>query len=213
MASNPASPNGHDEDLTPVQTPSGSAFWVYGREKKYWNDRVKRYLTDNHFTNVADLQVLDRIIMLELFCWRYGLWQSQQEDYWHEPVDEAQLGKMIKEASGELRQLVQTLGIDKVSRDKVRGEDSVAKYIENLKIRAREFGVMRENQLGKALELMAEIKARVTLYDQCTPEERREMQCDIEHLLDWMRTVAFPDYDAIDEHFRTNSQRFWIREQ
>jgi hypothetical protein len=123
MVANP-SPNGHDEDLVPVKTPSGSTFWVYGRESKYWNDRVKKYLTDNHFTNIADLQVLDRVIMLELFCWRYGIWQSQQEDYWHEPVDEPQLGKQIKEASTELRALVISLGVDKVSRDKVRGEDS-----------------------------------------------------------------------------------------
>ncbi len=209
MVASPTS--GHDEDLVPVKTPSGSMFWVYGREKKYWDDRVKRYLSENKFTNVADHQVLDRIIMLELFCWRYGVWQSQQEDYWHDPVDEAQLGKQIKEASGELRLLTQSLGLDKVSRDKVRGEDSTAVYLENLKVRAREFGVMREEQLAKALELMAEFKARVNLYDQCTPEERREMQCDIEHLLDWMRTVAFPEFNLIDEHFRTNKQRMWIR--
>lgn len=213
MVATPTSPNGHDEDLVPVKTPSGSMFWVYGRESKYWNDRVNKYLTDNHFTNIADLQVLDRIIMLELFCWRYGVWQSQQEDYWHEPVDEPQLGKQIKEASSELRLLTATLGIDKVSRDKVRGEDSVSRYIQNLGIRAEEFGVMREDQLAKALELFADMKSRVNLYDQCTPDERREMQCDWEHIMDWLRTVAVPEFDKIDEHFRKNKQKFWIRDQ
>ncbi len=213
MVSSPVSENDHEEDLMPVKTPSGSMFYVYKREKKYWEDRVKRYLQDNHFTNVADLQVLDRIIMLELFCWRYGLWQSQQEDYWHEPVDEGQMSKMIKDNSVELRGLIATLGIDKVTRDKVRGEDSTAKFIENLKIRAKEFGVMREHQLTEALNIMAEVKARLVLYDQCTPDERREMQCDVEHFMDWLRTVAMPQFDAVDEHFRTNQQRLWIREQ
>lgn len=211
MAANPVGT--HDENLVPVKTPSGSMFWVYDREKKYWEDRVKRYLRDNHFTNVADLQVLDRIVMLELFCWRYGVWQSMQEDYWHDPVDESQLGKQIKEASSEIRLLIQTLGIDKLTRDKVKGEDSVSNFIEQLKIRAKEFGVMRENQLGKALEIMADVKARVTLYDQCTPDERREMQCDVEHFMDWLRTVAIPEFNEIDEHFRTNQQRLWIRDQ
>lgn len=209
----PATPDGHDEDFVPVKTPSGGSFYVYGREKAYWEDRVKRYLTDNLFTNVADLQVLDRVVMLELFCWRWGMWLSQQVDYWNDSVDEKELGKQIKDASGELRALVTSLGIDKVTRDKVKGEDSVSRYIENLKIRGREFGVMRETQLGVALGLFHEIKARVTLYDNCTTDERREMQCDVEHFLDWLRTVAFPMFDEVDETFRNTKQKFWIRDQ
>lgn len=205
------------EQLVPVKLPSGGVFWVYGREVKYWNDRVQRYMQDNHFTNIADLQVLDRIIMLELFAWRWGIWVSQQHDYWHEPIDEKEVQRQIKDASAELRALTSALGIDKVTRDKVRGEDSTAKFIENLKIRAREFGVMRENQLAKAIELFQELKAKVTLLDGTTDDERlelnREMPASPEEILRWVREEAIPMFDAIDDHFKKNQQRFWIREQ
>jgi hypothetical protein len=203
----------HDEDLVPVKLPSGGNFWVYGREVRYFNDRVKRYLKDNHFNNVSDLQTLDIILTMELLTWRYGVWLSQQTDYWQEPVDEKELTKALKDASAELRQLKQALGIDKVTRDKVKGEDSVHKYLENLKIRARAFGVMRERQLAKSIELFNDLKSRVEVYDNTTPDERREMRCDLEHILAWLRDTGIPEFDKVDAHFRDNEQRFWIRDQ
>lgn len=208
-----ASPDEHDEDLVPVTLPSGGVFWVYGREVTYFNDRVRRYLEDNRFTNVSDLQELDRIITLEAICWRWGIWISQQKDYWFEAVDEKELARSLKDASGEIRLLKNKLGIDKLTRDKVRGEDSMSSYLENLRLRAREFGVMRESQLGKALELFNELKARVQLLDNTTPDEQREEHCTIDDVLDWIRLIAIPEYDAIDAHFRANQQRFWVRDQ
>ena len=186
---------------------------VYGRERPYFNERVKRYLKDNLFTNVADLQTLDLIVQMELFCWRWTSWLSQQTDYWDSPIDEKDVARQVKDTSAELRALKSALGIDKVTRDKIKGEDSVYKYLENLKVRAREFGVMREDQLGKALELFNDIKAAVTLYDNCDADERLELKCGIDEFMDWLRSDVFPRYDEIDEHFKTNKQRFWIKDQ
>ena len=186
---------------------------VYGRERPYFNDRVKRYLKDNLFTNVADLQTLDLIVQFELFCWRWTAWLSQQTDYWDSPIDEKDIAKQIKDTSGELRALKSALGIDKVTRDKVKGEDSVYKYLENLKVRAREFGIMREDQLGKALELMHDIMAAVTFYDNCDADERREFKSGIEEFMEWLRTDVFVRFNQIDDHFKKNSQRFWVKDQ
>lgn len=201
-----------DGDEVSVSLPSGGTLHVYGLEVGYFDDRVRRYLEDNHFTNVSDLQTLDTVITLELLCWRWGNWLSRQKDYWGDPVDEKELAKQLKETSAELRQLKGNLGIDKVTRDKVRGEDSVSKYIENLKLRAREFGIMREKQLNVALEYFQELKARVDLYDNTTDDERREMHCTVEDLLRWIREEAIPTFDAVDLHFRTSQQRFFIRD-
>lgn len=203
----------HEEELVPVTLPSGGVHWVYGRERNHFNDRVSRYLKDNLFTNVADLQELDRIVTMELFCWRWGVWLSQQVDYWNDPVDEKDLNGYIKNTSAELRALKSSLGIDKVTRDKVKGEDSVSKYIENLKVRAKEFGVMREEQLAVSIEIMNDLMGRVTLYDNCSEDERRELHCDIDDLLTWLRDDAFPRFSEVDAHFRENTQRFWIRDQ
>jgi hypothetical protein len=165
-----------------------------------------------HNTNVADLQDLDRIIVLELFSWRWGTWMSQQQDYWNDPVDENQLARQLKDADAQLKNLKSGLGIDKVTRDKVKGEDSVSSYLENLKIRAREFGVMREAQLGVALELFNDLIGRVTLYDNTTEDERRELKCDLADIHRWLTEEAFPKFQEVDERFRNNQQKFYIRE-
>ena len=200
------------DDQRPVTLPSGGTFFVDKRETDYFKERVRRYLSDNHFTNVADLASLDQILILELLVWRWGIWVSQQRDYWGDPVDEKAYGRQIKDLAGELRQLKAALAIDKVSRDKQRGEESVDKYLANLRARAKDFGVKREKELGKALELFNELKSLVVLHYNCTDDERREMHVKATDILEWVRDVAMPEYDRIDAHFRNTNQKLWIRE-
>lgn len=199
------------EDMVEVTLPSGATFPVYETEKAYFEERAKRYLEDNHFANVSDLQDLDRVLVMELLTFRWGTWISNQKDYWDEPVDLDQLQRSLKEHSVELRLLKKQLGIDKAARDRAKGEDSVPVYLTNLVARAKEFGVMREDQLGKALELFNELKALVTLYRNCDEQERREMHVDLPDMIEWIETVAIPEFDAIDAHFRKNVQQAWIR--
>ena len=49
------------------QSPSGSDLHLQTPEEADWyEDRRDRYLADNMFTNVSDLQDLDRLLMLEV---------------------------------------------------------------------------------------------------------------------------------------------------
>lgn len=202
------------EDGLPVLLPSGATFKVLtSDEVTYVEDRARRYLEDNHFVNVSDFQDVDRMIILEVLCFRWGLWISNQRDYFGDPVDDTgSLRRSLHDYSAELRQLKKMLGIDKGARDKQKGEDSIATYIENLRARAKEFGIMREAQFSKGMELFMELQALVTLHDNTDSKERAEMHCDTEDILDWIRTVAMPEFQAIDAHFRQTSQRMWIRE-
>jgi hypothetical protein len=201
-----------EEDLKPVMLPSGGSFTVYKVEVQFFRERVRKYTEDNHFTNVADLATLDQLIILEVLHWRYSRWVAEQQDYWGEPVPEQAIGRQMNDISKEARALRQSLNIDKASRDKARQEAEVAEYIENLRIRAKEFGVHREEQLGNALQLMNEIIAQVTLWDNCNDAERRRQHCTSDEVLAWMRDDVGPRYEAVDEHFRQNQQRFWVRE-
>lgn len=196
-----------------VQLPSGAEFDVHPQEVDYFQERVERYGKDNHFTNISDLQDVDRMLMAELLCYRWGRWISTQRDYWGDPVDVNEIQKQFKEHSTELRQLKKLLGIDKVARDKQRGDDSVAAYIENLRLRAKEFGIMREGQLAKALELFRQLQALLTLHRNCDDIERRDMHLTQADVLEWIETVAMPEFEEIDNYFRSHSQRFWIRSQ
>jgi hypothetical protein len=196
-----------------VRLPSGATFEVYREEVDYFNERVTLYMGQNHFPNISDLQDVDRLMILELMVYRWGTWLSRQKDWWGDAVDDDKLSKQVNAYSTELRQLKKQLGLDKATRDKEKGDDSVPAYLASLLVRAREFGVMREKQLDKALELFQQLRALVTLYQNTDEVERREMHMTIEDVFEWMTTVAFPEFQAIDDYFREHQQRLWIRKQ
>lgn len=194
-----------------VALPSGATFPVHEEEVEYFTERAGLYLSQNHFPNISDLQDVDRMLILELMVYRWGTWLSRQRDWWGEAIDPNETQKSLKEYSTELRQLKKLLGIDKAARDKQKGDDSVAAYIQNLLLRAKEFGLMRERQLDKALELFQQMRALLTLHDNCNEAERREMHVTVEDVLEWLREVALPEFQDVDDYFRQNSQRMWIR--
>jgi hypothetical protein len=197
--------------MVQVTFPSGANFPVHEEEVAYITERADLYLNQNHFTNISDLQDVDRLLMLELMVYRWGTWLSRNRDWWGDTIDDDKIQKALNAYSTELRQLKKQLGLDKATRDKEKGEDSVAAYIQNLQIRAREFGVMREDQLAKALELFQQLKALVTLHLNCDEIEQREMHLTQADVLEWLVQVAFPEFDHIDQHFRQNAQRMWVR--
>ncbi len=195
-----------------VVAPSGAKFSVMTPEEvAYFEERSSRYMTDNHFVNISDLQDVDRMLIMETMCWRCGLWLSQERDYFGESINPEVLQKALENYSKELRLLKKALGIDKAGRDRQKGE-SFDEFLETLKIRAKEFGVNREKQLTKTLVLFNELSALVTFHDNCTPEERRENSIEESDVLEWVRKVAIPEYQEIDKYFKEHQQRFWIRE-
>ena len=198
------------EEEIEVTAPSGSPFNVMNdAEKRYFEKTAADYLRDNRFTNTSDLQDLDRILIMETMCWRWGLWLSQEKDYWGGDLDLEIIRKSLNDYSKELRLLKKALGIDKASRDKDKGED-VSSYIMELGHRAREFGVMRNEQSVKAITLFQELIALVTLHDNCTPEERRENHVEEKDIIQWIRQVM-PEFQEIDRKFRETKQQYWIR--
>lgn len=191
--------------------PAGGRFTVMTeREEALFNQLVTKYTTHNQFVNISDMQDLERIIYLEVLSLRYANWLSTESDYVGELIDAKQVSSMMKDFSGELRQLKKSVGIDKPSRQREASE-SVSDFIEQLKVRAKEFGIMREEQLTAALTLFNELIARVTLMDNCTQTEREEQKCRPEDIFKWLREEAFEEFKEIDEHFMQNSQRMWIQ--
>lgn len=202
---------GDVDGMVAVRLPSGATFPVHTEEVDYIIERAARYLAENHFSNVSDLQDVDRMLIMELICFRWGTWISRQKDYWGDAVDVDQLQQSLKAHSVELRQLKKQLGIDKLARDKSKGEDSVPAYLNNLLARAKEFGVHRESQFAKAMELFNQLKALITLHLNADEIERAELHVQLDDILDWIVNIAIPEYDRLDEHFRQNSQRMWVR--
>lgn len=195
--------------LHPVETPSGATInLMHEDEQAYYAQRKHQYLTHNHFTNVSDLQDVDRLLTLEVMVYRWSVWLTRGFDYSMARVDEHALKTNIKEYSTEIRLLKQSLGLDKVNRERDKGE-SVGDYLENLRRRAKQFGVHRNKQYELSVTLMARLKTMVTTFDRCDTEEREELDLSEDAILEFIRSEIIEPWDKIDEEFR-KEQRVWI---
>jgi hypothetical protein len=201
-----------DEGNIPVEAPSGALFHVLVEaEKEYFEDVANRYMADNQFINVSDVQDLDRVLMMELLVYRWSSWLTNETDYQGMSVDPIALNKSIKDFSSEIRLMKKALGMDKATREKDKGE-SVHEYIDNLGVRAKAFGYMRDMQHARTIELFQDLKALIEFFDNCTPEERKENSVEMEDIMEWCREIAIPEFDSIDLEFR-KEQKMWIRSQ
>lgn len=199
------------DEGVPTTAPSGVTVVVMTEgEREIFEGAAGKYLQDNKLTNVTDLKDLDRILMMELLIYRWSHWVIREQDYSGSAIDLEKTQKSIVEVSKELRQLKKSLGIDKVSRDKDKGE-SFAAFVDNVKYRAKEFVYKRNEEIIKAITLFKELEALITFHNNCTPQERKENHVEIDDIFNWIQTVAIPEFNAIDEAFRQN-QTYWVRD-
>ena len=193
-----------------VATPSGAVIKVMNQSEADYYDQVhQRYLQDNKFKNVSDILELDRILVMELMCYRWGVWILAEEDYQGRKINPTEVQKSIETYSREIRGIKKDLGIDKSTRDRDKG-DSVAEYIQMLGIRAKEFGVTRNKQSARAIELLMEARSLITLYENSTEAERKEFSAQLEDIIEWFKS-KFDEFTKIDEDLRKN-QSTWIRD-
>lgn len=193
-----------------VTTPAGASVTVMNQdEADYYNEVATRYQADNKFSNISDILELDRILTMELMCYRWSLWILTGHDYTGRRINPTEVQKSIETYSKEIRGIKKDLGIDKSTRDK-GGAESVGEYIENLRVRAREFGITRNKQAVRAITLLMQLRALITLYDNSTESERKEFNVTAEELFQWIRE-QFEEFEEIDKALREN-QKYWIRE-
>lgn len=202
--------------LETVLTVTGEHLQVQGaKEASFYDQRRDNYLTQNAFTETSDLADLDRLLFLELMSFRWMTWLSSGKDYDGDPLSvgaEEAVRKNLKESSPLISQVKADLGLTKSIRDKEKA-DSVGGYLVELKKRAKQLGIHRENQLDVALTLFNELSSIVTTFDRSNELERQKTGFETEaDIVDWIRSLALPRYAAVDEHFRNrpDGQRYWV---
>lgn len=207
----PAAGNPYGIVLYPVKGPGGSTYQLQTQEEADWYDlRRDSYLQHNHFTNEADLQDLDRLLTLELSVHRWSIWVAQGFDYQYTRVEENALKNNIREYSTEIRQVKASMGIDKANRDKNKGEN-FSDYIQNLLLRGKEFGYMRNEQYEMAVTLIWRLRSFVKTYYRCDETERAELDLSPEKILAWVNEEMLADWDNLAAAHRKN-QAIWVRE-
>lgn len=199
--------------LVPVRQVSGTILKVLGQvEADWYTSSRESYLEQTRFTETTDLRDLDRLLHFELMIFRWSQWLAAGEDYSGYEVDADQLRRNLKDASVSVNQLKDTMGLTKRARDDAASAGDFAVWLDNLRMRAKAFGVHREHQLSAALVLMNDLSAIVTAFDRSDAEERTKLGFETERdVLDWIRSTMLPEFHAVDAHFREHDQKYWIR--
>ncbi len=203
--------NPYGIDLYTATSPTGAEIHLQAQEEADWYEAQKQlYLSHNRFTNASDLNDLERLLTLEVMVYRWSRWLTRGFDYVYNVVSPQALKSNIREWSTEIRLLKQSLGIDKATREKDRGED-LAEYIQNLLRRAKEFGYHRNQQYELAVTKLYQLRSLVLTHDRCDEEERRELDLSPESIIEWIRSDVVPAWDELEASFR-KTQSVWIRE-
>ena len=192
-----------------VDTPSGAQMPLLTEgEANFYKSTAEKYQEHNKFTNISDLLELDRVLSLEVICFRQTTWILQEHDYEGGMIPkDAQ--KNIQLLSKEIRDIKVGLGIDKKTRDAGKG-DSIADLFDNLRIRAKEFGIHRNEQIYTAWRNWNGLEAMITMYRNSTDTERTEFNCHIKDILAWC-DERFEELHELDEAFQAE-QVMWVRD-
>jgi len=199
-----------DESELAVEGASGTEFRVLTTEEAVWfENALDKYQDQYSFDNIADLQDLDRLLAMELLSYRYSAWLIRESDYDGNAYDD----KVVRDSKDKIDKNIVALktqmGIGRKNRVESE-QESTADYIQNLLQRAGEFGVHRDTQNAKILNLFMELKTLIGLHDRSDDEERTHNHVHMNDIMEWIRDVAIPEFEQLDDHFREN-QKLWIK--
>lgn len=198
-----------EETYIEVETPSGATIYLLNdHEADFYQKIAARYEEDYKFHNVSDLRDLDRLLELEAMCHRLSVWGLRNATY-DGGVVPSNINKEIRDFSKEIRELKANLGIDKRTRDAGQGETIADKWAFVCQ-KAKEFGYHRNEQIIEAYNILNELRAKITLWENSTESERAKFQTEWEDIVRWLHE-QFEQFDEIDEAFR-KSQKIWIKE-
>ncbi len=207
-----AEPELVEQQLTVTQLNGHPMVVMSQAEVDFFEDLKTKYRAEHAFTAATDLNDLDRLIALELRMFRMDRHLNSGQDYDGTIFTDAamlQMSRQTKVINEQILAIKTGLGLTRSARDKAKGE-SIGDYITELARRAKEFGIMRENQLTRALTLVHEQISLVETFDRANDHERRTLGFDTEaDIVEWIRQRFIPEFREIDDYFRANSQRYW----
>jgi hypothetical protein len=211
------------EDTEPTGSPQfqvttasgGYAVVLHQREKAFYEEARDKYLSDFTFTAASDFRTVDRLLLLEVQMFRTQDFLTRGSDYQHTDFEDSEIAALQrsqKVLGDQISSLQSELGLTKAQRDKAR-EDSVGAYIANLQVRAKQQGVKREKELGRALELTHELFATVDAWQRSNAAEREKLELPkAEDVLKWITDYIEVEFKAVDDYYRQHEQRFFIRD-
>lgn len=199
------------DDGLVVDGSSGTQYVVLIREEAVWfENALAKYQEQYSFDNIADLQDLDRLLAMELLSYRYSVWLIRETDYDGNQYDDKVVRGSKDLIDKSIISVKSHLGIGRKNRVESE-QESTADYISNLLQRAGEFGMHRDAQNARIMNLFMDLKTLIGLHDRSDDEERTHNHVHMEDIMEWIREVAIPEFAELDDHFRVN-QRMWQKD-
>jgi len=198
--------------LKKVITPTGGEIEVMGdAEERRYNESLAQYTQGVTFTERSDLEDLERILFMELMNYRWSRWLAAGREYDGTIVNnEGELRRWINDYNTAITKIKESLKLDRKGREGDQAMTFDARW-RRLAEHAQEMGIMREKQLGRALEIMQGLFGIVATFDRSDAEERGKIGFPDEASIVQYVRESRPAFDEIDEYFREHQQRLWVR--
>lgn len=206
-----------------VDLPNGGKLTLYtSEEAQLWDDLDKRYRADYALNNINDLMALGMILTHNITIFRAQQAMNGMEaefDTNGRPTgryvqaklkasEQTAVHQRLLKAGNEIRELEKSLGIDKKTRE-AGGGDSVAEYIETLKLAGRQFGVHIARRTKAYEEFCMELRWRIRVLHNGDEEDRAHHNVTAESILQFAeRHLA--ELEAIDQEFAKRRGKIFV---
>lgn len=188
-----------------VVLPSGATFNLATADQAdHLEELAQGYLDEFAFQSIADLKMLDQVVIGQTLLWMWDQWIFDGVDDRGDTFDLRHVIDVAKKRSLEVRQLMDTLGIDQKSRKRHSGDGSLPDFIERIMTAAVLQDVHRDQQRDKAIELAMHLRTLVTTNGNSDAEEQRLTRTTPQDIVEWIREIFDPEMQALDDHFQVN---------
>jgi len=193
---------------------SGKPIEVQSKLEVEWFEETRNtYQLETKFTEATDLRDLDRLLVLELMVFRWTQWLAKGKQYDGDLTDDEQLRRNIKEYSDQINKIKESMGLNKKARDASAADGNFQQWIDDIKRRAKLFGVHRVRQSTEAIVLMKEIFAVTDTFYRADAEERQKFGYKTEaDVVKWIQEQIRPRFNELDEYFLEHDQQYWAKD-
>lgn len=182
-----------------VELPAGGVMYLTTPEEvDLWRKSAERYIEDYHLTKTNDLVLLGAILQQQIELFRAqralngmepeldnaGVPSGKYRQIELDADDRAKYVKMLNTASGEIRGLEKSLGIDKVTRES-GGAVTIESYLRTLKAAAHERGIHISKRIIAYENFVEELRKRLRMLENLDAEDKAYHDITPERILEW----------------------------
>lgn len=206
-----------------VDRPGGGKLIVVSEDEvEVWEELRDRYIREYNLVKANDLALLGAILAQHLLIFRAekalngmvpqvdhanvptGIYEYKPP----KPAEVAAAQKAITTASKEIRELEQSLGIDKKTRE-AGGQHTVGDYVSKLKKAAHEMGVHIAERVLAYEKFAMELRWRLRVLKNGDDEDRKVHDISPEKICEWAEG-QLADLEQIDKEYAQQKGKVFV---